>query len=790
MINEMRVKHVEIELDLDKSTLLIAMAQIEGPIPNGKRKVVIRGRESYEWTSLEEINSRLQKAYSILHFLNTFPKKVDVVIFPEYSLPLDERSTQRFQELSTEYNQIIVAGADTIRHPESGLILNQCPVFIPAAAGPVWVSKRELSRWETGYVDLPSEVSVPVFVWKDGGDHFWMRVYICSEFPLVVQEVSAPSSVDPIANKGPGLLVVPMCSPEVHSFRTYADLLLRREQGTASILCNCISETGAVGFSSVITVLPSGRSLQPALELHENKEAVAVFELDLKSLAPHRKAKFGEKAAVGNRYIYNIQTLPDGFGLVAEEPDDKASKEIEKGVINPSIFDLFGKKMRMSFLSVHNYAETPRRVKDQHFEVLAVLGQHDLVVTHIHEDAYDMTIDIRQAIDLRTYIGEPNDESLPYFEVDDYFKVLGVPVGPAERTIFDGLRELPSQDDLIQILTLGNNWNDESVPADVRDRLIERKWILAATTRKPADINAVMTIYIHQATGSDLTERIELFKEKVLPGIVMKTVVTSIYSGTGKSMEAHFVLRLTADPKSLFSLINEIYDLSVQARVLVSTMTYVVIEKLSTLSLRDACLLTVLPSPMKIYRNNHFLPFLPSDEHRKRAKYLPEDLQLTLLDYFKQLETALDSVRDVNWLETFRDDMRRKFATGLLLDDFIILRDPHDILQGRVEEILLRTASEALSEEDLDEWRVDLNIKPGKTIRRMTMFERIALINRAVERGMIPEAMAEDAALLQPTVSVRNALAHNRREELDNDSYVEAINTYCRFLSHWDTKVE
>ena len=784
----MKVEEKEFKLDLDKSNLVIAMAQLEGPIPRGKRKVVINGRESYEWTSLDETSARLQKAYSILKFLNTFPKKVDLVVFPEYSLPLeDDEAIVTLQGLSTEYNQVIVAGADTIRQPNSSLILNQSAIFIPAEEEPIWVTKRQLSRWETGYVDSPEQVSVPVFTWEEGRDHYWMRVYICSEFPLVVQEIPTSGSEPDLGmNRGPGLLIVPMCSPEVHSFRTYADLLLRREEGTATILCNCIGETGAVGFSSVITVLPDGRSLQPALELRDNAEAVAVFELDLKGLAPHKKSRIGERGAVGNRYLYDVQTMPDGFGLVAQEPDSETSVEIEKGVINPAIFDLFGKKMRVSFLSVHNYAETQKRVKDLGFEVLAVLGQHDLIVTHIHEASYDMVIDIKQAIDLRSYIQSPHHESLPYFQVYDYYKVLGVPIGPEEQTVFEGFRALPTEDELVQILTLGNNWNDESVSAEVREVFLNKKWILACTTRKPADINAIMTIYIHQATGSDLTERIELFKENVLPIIIRKTVVTSVYSGIGRNMEAHFVLRLTTDPKSLFTLINEIYQVSLEARVLISTMTYVVIEKLSTLSLRDACLLTVLPSGLKIYRDNHFLPLL-TEENKKRARYMPQETQTSILGHFKKLEAAINFLGEPDWLERFRENIMKKFATGLLLNDFVILRDPHDILHGRVEDALLAVASESISDEQLDDWRAELNIKPGKTMLKMTMYERIALINRGVEEGQISPEIADDLSMLAHTVSVRNALAHNRKEELNNDRYVAAVAIYCRFLSTSDT---
>src|SRR5205085_1235002 len=114
--------------------------------------------------------------------------------------------------------------------------------------------------------------------------------------------------------RGAGIIIVPMCSPEMHSFRTYADLLLRHEEGTASVLCNCIVENNN-SFSSVIAVTPDGRSLQPAIELRESKETVVVFEIDLKELAPHRKSPLSEKGAIGNRLFYSVQRMTNGYTL-------------------------------------------------------------------------------------------------------------------------------------------------------------------------------------------------------------------------------------------------------------------------------------------------------------------------------------------------------------------------------------------------------------------------------------------------------------------------------------------
>src|SRR5260370_5424919 len=165
---------------------------------------------------------------------------------------------------------------------------------------------------------------------------------------------------------------------------------------------------------------------------------------------------------------------------------------------------------------------------------------------------------------------------------------------------------------------------------------------------------------------------------------------------------------------------------------------------------------------------------------------MPQEAQTSILGHFKKLEDSINFLGEPEWLERFRENIMKKFATGLSLNEFVILRDPHDILQGRVEDALLGIASGYIADEQLNDWREELSIKHGKTIMKMTMYERIALINRGVEEGQISPEIADDLSMLAHTVAVRNALAHNRKEELSNDRYVAAVAIYCRFLSRWD----
>jgi hypothetical protein len=159
-----RPKLKQIPVNLSTSLIEIAMVQMDSAFPSGKTVVVSQGRETFEWVSLSEIELRKEKAHLILDFLQTYHPNTKIIVFPEYSLPVQE-IRHELQEKANVYDQIIIAGADNIRQA-NGQILNQCPVIIPHKKEPVWITKRRLSQWETGKVDEPDIGANPVFNWQ------------------------------------------------------------------------------------------------------------------------------------------------------------------------------------------------------------------------------------------------------------------------------------------------------------------------------------------------------------------------------------------------------------------------------------------------------------------------------------------------------------------------------------------------------------------------------------------------------------------------------------------------
>lgn len=772
-----KIKH---PIPLQSSKLVIAIAQIEGPLPNGKHVTLMGARNSLGWKSIEDVNARIDKAAGILDALHRGSRKPDIVIFPEYSLPV-EKALPMLTQKANLYKQIIVGGADCFEDEDKKHIYNKAPIIVPGKRRPIWVVKRELSQWEQGFVDEPNDTSVPILTWTSDGRTYWISVYICLDFRRAPHETK----------DGGGIFIVPMCSPDVHSFRGWADAALRLENGTATVLCNSVGGD-SVGQSGVIAVVPRGKPFKSAFDLPDAEEAIALFEIDCKHLAPPKKTQPDFRFPLGRRYFHSLLMAGDRVEFTRLRVEER--EVVTRAVINPAIFEYLGKKMRMAFLSVDNFAEIEDRVKDQDFEVLAILGQHDLLVTHLHENRYDMIYDIKPIIRWKTSTGrviahademsEDIYNSFPFFRVDVYFKVLGVPVTNIERSVFDdSAHQLPSVAERIQIMKLGNDWNDENVPLEARDKFIKKGWIIKSTDTQPGEISSIMTVFLDHA-GPQIEERQATFEARVLPELVKKSVITSIYRGRAQSLTINYVLRVTANVDSLFDLIHEIYKLAADARVSVITTTYVVVKKLSSLSLERAVLAPMLPADETIYRNTHICPRLSAEE-RLKVIYLQETEQREYIRHYRRIQESLSELVDQSWLRPHVMEVEKKLATGLLNRDFLILKEIHDFLQIRVEDHLKKFLQLALTEQELDAWRKELNIQSGRKKEGLSFTERNKAALRLGEERNLPDELLGCLRDLTGTHQLRNLFAHGNSEKFAIEEYLLGLPTYCKFLSIW-----
>jgi hypothetical protein len=824
-------------INLKSTKVVVAIAQLAGPFPDGKHKTVINDRETLAWKSLEDMRSRLEKVYTILDELSEVPLKPDIVVFPEYSFPV-QRALAELQKKADQYNFIIVGGSDSIWQPNSVKIFNQSPIIIPAREGPLWVTKRAVSQWEEGLVDEPADVTQPVLTWETDGQEFWISTHICLDFSL------AP---DDFKNGG-GLFLVPMTSPDVMSFLGWGDALLRLPGGTATVLCNSVGGF-AKGQSGVVAVNPGGKPFQAAFEMSTTREQVAVLELNLQHLSPPRKTPTRQRVyPLMRRYLYDLETILGGiqFHQVAS-PDEGIKK---RGVINPEIFSaVLRKKMRMAFLKVSNYAEAEDRLRGKDYEALAILGKEDLMVTHLADDRYDMIFDVTQAI---TWIGINNDtitmqnlhelnyDNFPHFRVDAYYKVLGVPVDEDARRAFSSRDKVfPNFSDIEKIFKLGERWDHPDVTDEERKRCLANKWILNIRETSPGDTNAVMTISLQLARGQLKPHLLAKFEERVVPELVESPHVTSLYRGSSPGLGIDYVARLNCDLGSISSLQSRLYELALLERLRIDVTTFIVHKKLSRLSLSKSILVTTL-SRDKAYRDQRIIPHLTDDE-RVRLTYQSEKEQLQFIDLFRPIDEGIEKINHLGLNADEKRLFRRKLTRGLLNKDFDSLREVHDRLQAQVEIFLSTFIKDFITEEDFKQLKAKESVQSQRTKTQLNYSEKVRLVARHIEEArhgvdfltaflrdflneedfthlkdrehvplqksktqlsdqekiMIAARYIEEIGFLSSlkelnsTFKVRNAFAHGDAEQrITLEEFTTTIVNYCNFIHAWDKSLE
>jgi len=732
---------------------------------------------------------RIEKVCGILDELSRNTLKPDFVIFPEYSFPV-KRALLKLQEKADQYGFVIIGGADSIKQPNSTEIFNQSPIIIPHRKEPLWITKRFVSQWEEGLIDEPPPGENPLLVWTVDEVEYWISTHICLDFSLAANERKV----------GGGLFFVTMSTPDIQSFLGWADSLLRLENGTATILCNSVGDA-MKGQSSVAIVDPKAKPFRAAFELSSEKEQVGIVEIDLQKLSPPRKATLKHAFPLGKRYIYDVQVM-DGRIKLYHLPEINEDKTFKRGVINPSIFnDVLGKKLRMAFLNVPHYTDVEKSVKEKDYEVLAILGKEDVMITHLAADRYDMIFDVTQAmnwIDIKgntvtlKNVDDLGEDNFPHFRVDTYFKVLGKSLTNDNRKVFTQGKPFPTFQEIEKIFKLGLDWEDDGINQEERQKFLDNQWILDISTLPPGQINAIMTISVKHARENERRANLlTKFEEKVLPLLIEDAEVTSVYKGVSPGLGIDYLIRLSLKLNDgfhhLYQTISQIHNLSIGERLLVDSTTYIVVNGLSKLSLPRAILVTNLPKQEKVYRDKRIFPYL--DEHeRVTLLYQPELEQLELIELFRPIDNTLDRINYLDYPANEKIVYLRKLVRGIFNKSFDLLKEVHDPLQLMTERLVTNFIINRITDEVITEIKSkDSRLKSStqKTKKQLSFTEKVIIIKHFAESyDNIPE-MVRLIDLLASTTSVRNIFSHDRNEEFAVDKVVLCLCSYCEFIEGW-----
>lgn len=776
----MRVERQDIPLR--SSRLTIAIIQVEGGFPNGKHLTLVDGRLTYTWKDPDEIARRTTKALRLLEAIATQHPQTNIVIFPEYSLPLVKSTITELQKVADQHSFLIIPGADNLRQ-RPGHFYNQSTVLVPGAGEPVVYEKAEVSDWEKTHVDERLPTVNRLLTWRADGKSYWLSVRICFDLLMAPreQEFDEPA---------PGVVFVPLSSPDIITFRAYADILLRARYGRAVVLCNALGHN-AVGGSSVIAMSRGATILDPAVVLSSHQESVAVVEVDCANLSPPRKTPVPVRAAIGSCTYFHINNEHAQAPLVQARPENPPTAS--RAVLNPWLFEISGKKMRLAFLRIYDLPAIEARSRNQSFEVLAVLGQHDILVSHVEQARERMYYDLETAFgtllhESPTSLRHGTDGHLgatglayPFFGVDTFYKVLGEPVLALDRAVFDHPdQQPPRRTELEQLLALGRDWDDPNVPESARQRFVESRWILGKTSKVPGQVDAILSLSLHYSGA--ITEPQENFRLHVLPKLVANNAVTSIYGGTGTDLKVDYVLRISSDVRSLFELIEEVHRLAQAALVSIRTSTCVVLRKLADLSLEDALLAPGMPPDEARYADKRILPHL-SNKDKKIFRHLSAEDQEEIISYHRQAEEALNLVSGLDWMAELAPEVRKGLARGLLHRDFNVMREPHNLLQAKVEEILSIWIESSVTDADIAAWKGPMPLQHDR--KHLSYSEKIRVVSRMVKDKRLPPEAEEDIVGLAATIQIRNAITHQLRDKLTMQDFLSALLRYCTFIHKW-----
>ncbi len=768
-----------IELQFSSTTLKVCFAQLIGPAPKGKKEIFIQGRQTYEWESKDEVDERIAKVRSILSFISERHESVDIIVFPEYSAPsvyLDDD----YRECANNLNCMIIGSPDNFH--DGGKIYNKTPIYLPNREQPIWLVKRHMSQWEAGYIDEPGNIRNPIFYWQVGGKKYWISIHVCLDFLFSLDEHDPPK-------EDPALMIVTMCSPEIMTFNNFADTHFIHPGGRAVILCNCTGSAFA-GRSAVFAETPGGAKFTPAFFIRDKREAVAIVEIDCEKFKLPRKSTTTTKSCMGQILQYKLEKNQNTYLLTETQQATSASKV--RAVINPNLYEVFGKKIRISFLGIGQYGKMDeQKLKDSGLEIYSLLGNNDLMVSHLNSSISSLISEINQLLPSwhtgAIKEGDSSDYStFPYFEVSRYYKVLGTIVGDEANRAF--LNSIPDENELMDLLRLGKDWETPSISEDRKTQFSKKNWLLGKTEMIPGEINVIMTVRLTSPEkDSDIAWRD--FNLRILPFLLDNVIVTSIYEGTNNRANINYLLRIKTRVEDLFQFLSEVHALGLREDVLFTTNTYVIVNKWSSLSLERSLPLSGLARHDEYFRESIVMPMLENSADKSKFKNLGSSQQSYIINRVREIQRLLDepySKGSDSMQKEKNKKMLPEILYGIFLQDLKRLRFSHDEFQNSVEG-LIGDILQLSSEEEFVVIREELGYK-GKEKNRLTYFEKVHVAIKVVRNrrlDLLSEFEESCKDLIDSTVSTRNAFAHNDYERTSIESYCKAMQSYAEFLKNW-----
>lgn len=221
-------------------------------------------------------------------------------------------------------------------------------------------------------------------------------------------------------------------------------------------------------------------------------------------------------------------------------------------VLNPALFNIFDKKLRLAFVRTARYQHAVDMVATRDelpLKCVSVLGRTDLLIVHLGDREHRFLADLEPLL----RADDATDErTLVYFEVSRIAKFHGF-----DLTGVKPPRKAPDRDTVKRLVEYAEGRSDA-------DAALVKKWVAAgyalgleARDTRGVEIEAYVTVDV--LVGRDDEVNRELFDVVLKEDILPEPHVVSVYEGHGVNTNAQFVIRTRSAPSELFDLIEYIH---------------------------------------------------------------------------------------------------------------------------------------------------------------------------------------------------------------------------------------
>jgi hypothetical protein len=425
-------------------------------------------------------------------------------------------------------------------------------------------------------------------------------------------------------------------------------------------------------------------------------------------------------------------------------------------------------------------------------EIYSLLGNNDLMVSHLNSSISSLITEINQLLPgwhtVAIREGESSDyTNFPYFEVSKYYKVLGTTLDEESSKAFNN--NIPEEDELLDLLNLGKNWDSNTITEARKQQFLEKRWLLGKTELVPGEINVITTIRLTSPEmGTDAPWK--EFNQRILPYLLEKDIITSAYEGINHRANIDYLLRIKTKTDDLFQFLSELHTLGVSEEVLFTTNTYVIVNKWSSLSLEKSLPLSGLAHVDEYFRDAVILPLLETPHDKSKFKALGSSQQSYIVRTLRTIQRLLNepnSKRSVFVNAAGNRKLMPDIVYGIFLKELKKLKPSHDEFLNAVEK-LLNEILQFSSEDEVNAMIKNFGYK-GKEKNRLTYYEKINVAMQIVRNSYphLSTAFEESCKdLTERTVSIRNAFAHHDYERTSVEAYCQAMQSYAEFLKNWD----